>query len=77
MFNFKISSLVPPLTTSISCPFVPENDPTTAVETAVAGCRVRLSKCIVFVCPGGDKPRSTEIAFQGGLEDVLMALVGC
>jgi hypothetical protein len=49
-FNFRISNLVDPLTAMISCPFVPENDPTAAKEILVGGERVRLSKCILTGC---------------------------
>ena len=67
LFSFNISSLVPPLTTSISCPLVPEKDPTTASETAVAGCSVRLSKCIV--CEGPRISSSSGWLVSGGACD--------
>lgn len=46
-FNLRISSFVDPLTAMISCPFVPENDPTAAKEILVGGESVRLRRCIL------------------------------
>jgi len=47
--SFRISNFVLPLTTRISCPFVPENEPTTAVLIAEGGESVRLRRCMVKV----------------------------
>jgi hypothetical protein len=49
--SFRISNLVPPRTARISCPFVPENEPTAAVEMAVGAWRVRLRRCILLLLP--------------------------
>jgi hypothetical protein len=46
---------------------VPEKDPTTASETAVAGCSVRLSKCIV--CEGPRISSSSGWLVSGGACD--------
>lgn len=51
-FSLRISSFVDPLTAMISCPFVPENEPTAAKEILVGGESVRLSKCILTGCRG-------------------------
>jgi len=52
--SFNISNFVLPLTTKISCPFVPENEPTTAALIAVGGERVRLRRCMMKVKMQGE-----------------------
>ena len=59
-FNLRISSFVDPLTAMISCPFVPENEPTAAREILVGGDRVILSKCILHCSQGTAERFSKE-----------------
>lgn len=65
VLSLRISILVLPLTAMISCPFVPENDPTAASEMLVGGDNVRLSRCIVETCLW----ESTDTGKRGGQVD--------
>ena len=59
-FSFRISNFVLPRETRISCPLVPEKDPTTAAVIDVGADNVRLRRCKLDML-GGMKGKRRDL----------------